>query len=333
VLLTRLANYLKSRPDDGRIHVVRQSAADEDVSVTDQEPVISSAELIEGDALCAINVGGTKQPGFSFFLDGIERRHLLYYDGMTPVVYGFTAAVIRERRDDRRMYTFDSLSREKLYCPCAQVDIEGLQNAAVELSDTLSNSEADKSAAEHPLKLLDLARRAVSKDREKLERILAESWIDKTSDSDRWLLWDGSITVGFDAYRHPRVIGVIKSHQTHYFQGEQQRRIMDLKVGERSSVFMPKGRERTPVYSWYLRLHPNDGRDVYFGLVRIEAAASAETLGIVDEVSRWLLGERSPLSLPDGRWDRMIYPIRDCEQYLKSIAPSRTLIEAALSAL
>ena len=333
MLLARLANYLKSRTDDERIHVVKQSISDEDVSAAAQEPVLSSAELVEGDSLGAVSVGTPEASGFSHFLDGIERRQLLYYDSMTPMVYGFTAAVVRERRSDRKMYTFDSVSQEKLYCACSKVDTEGLLGADIEIYDTLADSEADKSAIEHPLRLLDLARRAVSKDREKLERALAEKWITKAGDSGGWLLWDGSITIGFDAYKHPRVIGVIKSHQTHYFQGEEQSKIMKLRVGERSSVFMPKARERTPVYSWYLRLHPNDGCDVYFGLIRIEAAASDETLEIVDMVSRWLLGERAPLALPDGRWDRMIYPIRDCEQYLKAIAPSRTFIEAALGAI
>jgi hypothetical protein len=36
------------------------------------------------------------------------------------------------------------------------------------------------------------------------------------------------------------------------------------------------------------------------------------------------------VSLPDGRWDRMIYPIRDCEQYLKAISPSQVEMDARL---
>jgi hypothetical protein len=38
-----------------------------------------------------------------------------------------------------------------------------------------------------------------------------------------------------------------------------------------------------------------------------------------DEVSRWVLAETAPLSLPDGRWDKMAYGIRDCEEFLKAI--------------
>lgn len=56
-------------------------------------------------------------------------------------------------------------------------------------------------------------------------------------------------------------------------------------------------------------------------LVRVEGPASDATLGRADEISRWLLAERAPLSLPDGRWDRLLYPIRDCEAFLRSRAP------------
>ncbi len=180
--------------------------------------------------------------------------------------------------------------------------------------------------------LLDAARKKVSGVREGLESRVTSDWLAEFDGSDDWLLVDGSLTGDYDHYAQPNVVGVVKSHQTQYFPMEEQRKILALRVGERSGVFIPRGRRRAEVYSWYLRLRPNDGRDVHFGLVRVEAAKCDRTLEMVDQISRWLLAERSPLSLPDARWDRLIYPIRDCEQYLKSIAPSRTLIEAALGA-
>ena len=38
-----------------------------------------------------------------------------------------------------------------------------------------------------------------------------------------------------------------------------------------------------------------------------------------DEVSRWILAEASPLALPDARWDKMVYGVRDCEEFLRAI--------------
>lgn len=59
-----------------------------------------------------------------------------------------------------------------------------------------------------------------------------------------------------------------------------------------------------------------------FGLVRVEMPADPETLRYVDEVSSWLLTERFPLSFPDSRYDRLLYPIRRVEMYLRSRQPS-----------
>jgi DNA-binding NarL/FixJ family response regulator len=36
-------------------------------------------------------------------------------------------------------------------------------------------------------------------------------------------------------------------------------------------------------------------------------------------ISRWILAEASPLALPDGRWDKMVYGIRDCEEFLRAV--------------
>jgi len=333
VLLTRFAEYLKTKRGDADFHVVRQSGGGEELSLPADEPELRSAAVVEGDALAARSVGRPAAPRFTHFLDGIERTHVPCYRGMIPILYAFTGAAIRQRKGTRRMSTCAALSGENLYFPFSHMEPSELLKHGVTARDTDQDGARTEPAEVHPIRLLELARRAVSKDREKLERELAERWLREFASGDAWLLVDGSLTGGFETYKHPRMVGAIKSHQTQYFPAQEQAKILGLQVGERSSVFKPIGRERTPVFSWYLRLHANAGRDVYFGLVRVEAAAADETIAMADEISRWLLGERAPLSLPDGRWDRLLYPIRDCEQYLRSIAPSRVVIEAALAGL
>jgi len=55
--------------------------------------------------------------------------------------------------------------------------------------------------------------------------------------------------------------------------------------------------------------------------VRVEIAhdTPSELGERADEVSRWLLAEATPLALPDSRWDRMAYGIRDSEEFLRAI--------------
>ncbi|MEN6520573.1 MAG: hypothetical protein ABFD46_05415 [Armatimonadota bacterium] len=329
MLLNKFAEYLKSQPDNS-FQVVVQSDVDEDRALPSAEPVVAEqAEIAEGTGMLAHPIQQTKNTRFTHFLDGAQAtRRIGFHNHTVPLLYAHLGAVIRRRNADRRMSTSYQAFSENLYFSFDHLDPAEMLKSGIEAKNVKIDGDGDT----HPLRLLELARRSASNDRAELERKLADEWM-KNSADDEWLLWDGSITGRMDAAKHPRVVGVIKSHQTQYFNAEDQRKILSLGVGERSSVFKPRGRDWVPVYSWYLRLHSNVGRDVYFGLVRVEAAASKNTIAIADEISGWLMRERSPLALPDSRWDRMIYPIRDCEQYIKSIAPSKTMIDSALAGM
>ena len=61
-----------------------------------------------------------------------------------------------------------------------------------------------------------------------------------------------------------------------------------------------------------------------WGLVRVEVAhpdrVDEHAIGArADEVSRWILAEATPVSLPDARWDKMVYGVRDCEEFLRAV--------------
>ena len=91
---------------------------------------------------------------------------------------------------------------------------------------------------------------------------------------------------------------------------------------ERSSVFRITSPRRTTVASWYLRMRDPHGHDPMWGLVRVEAAvpnAGEDFAERADRISRWILAEASPIALPDARWDKMVYGVRDCEEYLRAI--------------
>ena len=65
------------------------------------------------------------------------------------------------------------------------------------------------------------------------------------------------------------------------------------------------------------------GHDPLWGLVRIEIAhpkaGDRAVTERADQISRWVLAEVSPLALPDARWDKMVYGVRDCEEFLRAI--------------
>ncbi len=326
-LLKHLADYVGGLPN-ADVHVVLGASfgEDEQAVLAAAVPEQRSAEL-EGRRIDAVALGEARPGRFAFFMDGAQRtRGPIYIDSSVPIMYACVAAAIRLRAE-RRMRARDYRMRESLYFPHRMIDPAPLHRAGIE---TIDSGEGDYDLEQHPIMLVERAKKKISDARSVLESNVASEWLAEFDGRDEWLLVDGSLCGGYERYESPNIVGVVKSHQTQYFPWEDQRKILSLGMGERSGVFVPLGRKRPKVYSWYVRLHPNDGRDVYFGLVRVEAARCERTLEMADEISRWLLAERSPLSMPDSRWDKMIYPIRDCEQYLKSIAPSHVSLDAMM---
>ncbi len=287
-------------------------------------PRMRECVVAEGTRLEAIPVAGDPIIGFQAFLDGAQRSHVVDYAQTIPVVAGRTAAVIRTRVN-RRMVTWGtgSVAESRLYAPlrllppAAKRDIKA---TGLDIRDTL---EPQDEVSGHPLELLRRAVDAVKRDRERLEQDLAESWVGSTSDS---LFVDGGLPHGARSSVSPCCVGVVKSHHTIYAPGEGLAAVLELREAERSSVFMVERTWGPRVLSWYLRLREPPSHDPFMGLVRVEVALTPDLADAARltrraaEVSRWILAERAPLALPDARWDRMVYGIRDCEEYLRATA-------------
>ena len=285
-------------------------------------PVTSRARVLEERVVRAHAVVGAPATTFTAFLDGVQRSVRVGHDGIAPLVLGTTAAVVRTRRD-ARMHTWDDghIRHEKLYVPAALV-AAGVMERLVGYHGAIVNTldGVDPATVEHhPLALERLAYEAVLGDRERIERALGEAWCTR---GDGPLFIDGPL-VGEVLTRASNAIGVIKSHFTLHVAGDDLLTVLALQAGERSTVLEVAARESRPaVATWYLRLRDPAGHDPLWGLVRVEAALDAgggQRPGArADEWSRMVLAEVRPLALPDARWDKMAYPIRDCEEFLRA---------------
>ncbi len=285
-----------------------------------EAPRLISASLLEGRTLRAHPVGETPVARFAAFLDGTQTsRPVAHVDGV-PIVHGVIAAVVRERVDRRLRTWWSPRVERRVYAPLALLPEDwraALRDAEIPLVDTLEGRDLE---SPHPFALQDAAVHAVQQDREAVERELAERWCAAAPGE---LLVDGSISGSDRVATSDRAIGVVKSHRTLYAEGAALRCVLRLAPGERSSVFRVTSPRRTAVASWYLRLRDAAGRDPLWGLVRVEVAEHASpgtTFGRrADAVSSWVLAETLPLAVPDARWDKMVYGIRDCEEFLRAI--------------
>lgn len=327
-LVQALTSAVRASSDPSIRTVSGHLLHEDDSRLGQSQPMKLSARVAEGSlGVDPVSVGYPETGMFTHFMDGMQRVHTPLTVAYVPLVYGYVGAVVRSRGADRKMRTHSHDYSEAIYCPEKYVNVEWLRDNGISIVDT---SDEVKDGNDNLLAFLNNAHHKVGRQREIMESRLVSDWLRAYQKADNWLLVDGSLSGDYDHYESPNIVGVIKSHQTQYFSIEEQQKIVGMQVGCRSRVFIPLGRNRPEVYSWYLRMRPNEGRDAYFGLVRVEAAACDQTMKIVDDISRRLLAERTPLSLPDFRWDKLIYPIHDCEVFLRSRAPSWAMLESML---
>lgn len=272
-----------------------------------------AATPVEHEVTRAIDVGGSRTPPpGTAFLDGIQRYAVVGRFGVTPVVLGYVAAAVMVRQQDALAVGIHR-SQELIVAPLdrlSQYQRDQIQHTGIPLHDC-GESERD-----HPILDVQLAAAIVARCREGIEVRVARDYLE-SSDAE-WLVVDGSISELITDVPSERLLGLVKSHETQFLQGSELTTALTLPVGCRTSVFARGSRVGATVHTWYLRLWPWEDRDLLHGLLRLERSPVAKPGPEATEISAWILSERAPLSAPDGRWDRLIYPIRQVEAYLRT---------------
>lgn len=290
---------------------------------SDEPEAGERAEVVEGTDVRVHPVttrGIAGVPRTISFLNGIERWSVVAYDGVAQVVSAYVAAAVqrRESHGGGRLRTTLERSRAFAVAPLERMSAAQrrlLEQAGVEIEPV------DGALVDQPARYLETVESTVRRARAHLERELAGAAVQQLED-DAWLVLDGLLSRAPAVARHPRALGVIKSHGAQFLEGRGLERALTLPAGHRTSVFrVTGGHTRTEVYSWYLRLWPWEGNDLLYGLLRIEARAHPDTIIRADALSAWLFAERAPLATPATRWDRLLYPLHHVEEFLKARAP------------
>ena len=285
---------------------------------SDEPEAGDQADVVEGVELDTHAIPVPQIPSPVSFLNGIERWSVVAYDGVVQVVSAYVAAAVRRRDQRGELHTTVERSRAFAIAPLERMSTP----VRDELERTASDIErVDGDLVEQPARYLDMIETTVRRARAHLERELAEESVDGLG-AEEWLVLDGRLSRSPSVARHPRTLGVIKSHGAQFLAGRGLERALTLPAGQRTSVFAVRaGHTRTEVYSWYVRLWPWEGNDLLYGLLRVEARAHADTIAQAPSLSAWLYAERAPLATPATRWDRLLYPLHHVEEYLKARAP------------
>jgi len=276
------------------------------------------ADLVEDSELQVHPIPEPQIPNPVSFLNGMQRWSVVAYDGVAQIVSAYVAAAVCRR--DKRGVLHATFERSRAFA------IAPLDRLSPTLRPVLEQAVPDIEPVDgelvgQPARYLEQVERTVRRARAHLERELAEA-ATAALGADEWLVLDGLLSRSPAVARHPRALGVIKSHGAQFLDGRGLERALTLPAGHRTSVFAVRGgHTRTEVYSWYLRLWPWEGNNLQYGLLRVEARADRETIARAPALSSWLFAERAPLATPATRWDRLLYPLHHVEEYLKARAP------------
>jgi hypothetical protein len=328
-LLPAVLKYVAERAPEARVSRDGGGALEHTMPHSEKAHTVA-ASVLEGTTVRAHRIPGSPESGFAAFLDGIQSSRVIAHLGGIPLIVASVAAIIRERRN-RRLVTAHFARETALYVPRQFVPSfrwdEGGQFRLVDTSTERPRRAGSIAPQDpispHPTALVELAYSAIRDRREALEVGLAERWCGAVPEPGQ-LYVDGSIAGSSKVGTSMCVVGVVKSHRVLYAEGDAMRAVLGLRVRERSSILRLTSKQLWPagvgsVATWYLRIRDPEGQDPLWGLVRVEIPSDRATPERADQVSGWILAETSPLSLPDARWDTMVYGIRDCEQTLRAI--------------
>jgi len=273
-----------------------------------------------------------------YFLDGAQRTFLVWRCGLVPVAATVAAAAVLVRDEAGRCAVVPGTLRleHAFLIPrrlaSARLDelLDRIDAQGMAVADPLEKIEDDdeyaRVAADYG-RLVELAYDRARRVREGLEQELLRTWAadPARAGDDGWIVVDGRLHAVA-----PRAIGLVKQFADSYLGGGDAETLLGLPPGHRTTAFHPTDRFRGVGLDaardgpdpdartlWYLRLWDAAGLDARHALVRIEAGPDVRETARIDELSGWLMAERTPRAVADARWATLLYPVHYLERILK----------------
>lgn len=300
-------------------------------------PVARSAagiEPIEGPIEARrVAVVSPRESRLRYFLDGAQRTFAVWRCGLVPTAATVAAAGILRRdptgdgvieKGTLRMEHCWLIPRgldKRIDALLARINAEGMRvedprtfgRAGSRAEDEQSDGAVDYG------QLYELAYAAARQVRDTLERDVLNDWVSRPewATGEDWIVVDGRLP----SYQ-PRSIGLVKQFSDAYLTGQDAETLLSLPPGYRTTAFFPSGDRRRggelpeARTLWYIRLWDAEGMDARHALVRVEVQDSVRRTEQIDQISSWILAERTPRATGDERWATLLYPVHILERIL-----------------
>ncbi|MFT4037681.1 MAG: hypothetical protein QM692_05830 [Thermomicrobiales bacterium] len=286
-------------------------------------------EPVEGHIVARrIPVIAPRDSQLRYFLDGAQRTFAVMRAGLIPVAATVVAAGVL-RRDPTGDGVLEPGTMALEHCwlipgiadPMLDDLRARVQAAGMTVVDPLRNHDVgDEDTGFDYGRLHELAYTAASDERSRVEKDVLDRWTRRPEwrlDNDDWIVVDGRLEIP-----DLRTIGLAKQFTEMYLTGEDAVTLLGLPPGYRTTAFAAgatryRGEAASERIMWYIRLWDAEGMDARHSLVRIEAPASVVTTEEIDQISSWILAERTPRATGDARWATLLYPVHLLERMLK----------------
>lgn len=262
-----------------------------------------------------------------YFLDGAQRTFSVMRCGVVPVAATVVAAgVLRRDPTGDGVLEPGTLALEHCWLipgvdePTLNELRDRITATGMTIVDPLPHREDDAEDVGVDFgHLHELAYKAAQSIRAEVEKDVLAQWTHRAEwrTDDSWILVDGRLPAASF-----RSIGLVKQFTESYLSGTDAVTMLSLPPGYRTTAFSPVvrrhfGEDSGERLMWYIRLWDADGMDARHSLVRIEAPAGVVTTEEIDEISSWILAERTPRATGDARWATLLYPVHLLERMLK----------------
>lgn len=248
-----------------------------------------------------------------------------------PVHYCITGAIILRRAARRFRVWSEPLLCNHVLLPLRFVKDQAVLEQFRGHDFTIEDSSAER--AEYTQMRISAVRQALELTRGLRGQLYGKWRAAEGSDQSKVLVLSGNI---FDVPNSDLSQNVV-AIETQFYAPWQNSALLEpaLKTGlfNRSQllkVSKPEGGEGLTKYMWYTRLRKTKQAVPEFGLLRCMtlAADDAAAAKRADELTTILLDERIPVTFPAPDWDRLIFPVKLCHDYLESMIPSRETVRS-----
>jgi hypothetical protein len=256
-----------------------------------------------------------------FVNDGVE----------IPVHYCITGAIILRRENRRFRVWAEPLLRNHLLLPLRFLKHPEVLERFTGLDFTVEDSHAER--AEYTQLRISAVRQALELTRNLRGQLYSKWRNSEGQDQSKTLVLSGNIFDVPNAELSQNVVSI----ETQFYAPWQNSQLLEpalkTELFNRSQllrVSKTEAGEGLTKYMWYTRLRKTKQAVPEFGLLRcmIMSTDDASAAKRADELTTRLLDERIPVTYPAADWDRLIFPVKLCHDYLESMIPSRETVRS-----